>query len=338
MVSPAQTIRRVIDGRAQQAGSLIGWDGLTVTTAAPIAALLATVIYVVLRRSPRVPAPRLAAGAGTLLLAVAVAQTAYTVNRFQGEQQGASPEFLAGRDRIDDVLDGHRAAGFIGMIYDQRSTPATWWELLFFNESVDRAYVINGAPMYSTPVPGVAILPDGKMPIGAPQDGQRRYIVMSASDARFGFQGAHVEHQLEGVTVRSVALPWRAAWFLEPAQTQIDALGANQAPGGGPASSGEGTIPVGRATVLRIYGDGRSRDRTATLSFTTNVGAPRGYRLRVGDRRPVDVNLGEIKKFRTRVKVPARGSDTIHLAVTDQFPGETPDPAAGLRLVGVELD
>jgi hypothetical protein len=310
MPSPARTTHAVFDGRVQQLGSPLGFADLPAPDAFAAACVVFALALAVVRARRRWTraVPALVAA---FLLVAGLAQTAYTLNRFDGTQSDPSPEltaFLDGRSWVDARL-GHApggATGLVGIVFDDGDAArAVWWETMTFNSSVDRFYFREGDREFSQGsfARTFTIAGDGRL------EGveSRPHAVVAAGEPRFGLRGAREVAAWNGLVLLAVDEPLRAAWAFDDLDEQ-------------------GTLVDGDLQRLAVFGDGRERTRRVDVTVAAPA-APAPVRVRVGEGRPVTVAPGESVVASGRVRVPAAG----RAAVVVQVRGE------GARVTAVGL-
>lgn len=195
--SPDLAWHIVLAGQADQLRSLTGIDALTLGELLRWGTVLAGVLLALALRRRR-PRPLLAA-VTALVVAYGIAETAYVLKTVTGGPNGPramSGGTLAGRDWIDRAAPGAHVALMpipitgapIGLGAIPFFSQTLWFDQEFWNRTVDQADAWPGADPYTPfPKPVMRIDPATGRPLVADQ---RRFVVQSASDLRFGLHGA----------------------------------------------------------------------------------------------------------------------------------------------------
>jgi hypothetical protein len=298
----------------QQIGDLVGIDSFRAGTGLAIAVAIAVLVLVVLRRRGWRPAQQLAV-VGGLLLALTVAQSAYTLDRFRDTQQGVSQAFLDQRDWVDDRVGDGDVLALHGKVFD--STTGIWWETLTFNQSVRSIATREGDDPYLQTFLGTFTIDGGGTIRGLPD---REYLLTSASEMRFALRDAQPLAEQNAVRLYRARQPYRVAWQLE-------------------ASDSEGHVMAGTTARLRVYGDGRPRRETLTVKASLAPYARKEYALRVKSGARSARRSASFERpvtLRVPVTVPASGSASITLDIAGPRP-EDQNPADGMRVTTVDL-
>ncbi len=324
LVSPDAAFHDVLFGRLPQLEERLGLRGFPPPRVLAFVALLALVAMVLARRRGRGRAAALVAVAG--ITAWCAVETGYGLKRIADTQRGASAAFLDTRSWIDGTLPaGATAPMLISSFGDPGSAPGAWWDVHFWNKKVDRVLQLPGRPIYEQPFPEfVTAVPDGSF-VGAGQSAgalpgsgpgvDSPWLVRSVIDRRFGFAGASVLGERNGVQVLRLAQPVRLDWqLLAPEDT--------------------GALPAGSAAELRVFGPARRRRLAVVLSALPGgaggdvrlSGSGFATRRRVRPDHPVTVRFG--------VPVPSGAYAAIQIAATGRAAAQG-KPPAGVQVTGV---
>jgi len=308
-IAPGEIFRPVLIGRSDQIAGLVGIDnGITVVI--PVAVLLAVGAIIVARRRG-VATPVLAAVVAAVLMLYGTVATGYSLDAVRDGQSGASEEFIAMRDWVDETVpDGEKVNGFVGLTFDPGTTVANWWETRHFNRSVDRIYLTEEQFHYHQPFYGfVRVRDDGRVE----GMGGRRFMLVAENEARLVWRGARVVRTHAGLALLEVPFPYQLVSWL-------------------PGVDAEGRLPADGQRELHVFGDGRPGRRIVTMTFGAaltqpgrgQVTAQSGSVRRTGTfgRDPVEISVP--------VELPARGSARIALR-SREMPG-----AARILAVRVE--
>jgi hypothetical protein len=215
LVSPDQTFHTVLIGRTWQIGRALGMQQTTVPHLVGAIAVVVAVALVVARRSRWARGATIAALAGVAVFCAV--ETGYSLRKIADTQKGVSPEFISGRDWIDQVMPaGQRAQVILSDFGDPPSAYAVWWDVSFWNSSVNRSVALPTTPDLQQPFPEhIAIAPDGAFYAyrnGGPGLGAGPWFVRATSDRSFGFREAQVVAERFGVELVRTPTPPRAAW------------------------------------------------------------------------------------------------------------------------------
>jgi len=318
--SPDTAWHIVLYGRVSQLEQLTGIGPLSLGLILRWATVLVGILLALaLRRLP----PRVTlAGVTALVLAYGIAETAYVLNGVTGGPNGersVSSGTLAGRDWIDRAVPGERVALMpipitgapLGLGAIAYFSQTLWFDQEFWNKAVDQAYAWQGADPY-TPFPKPVMHVDpgtGRLVV----DDQRRFVVQSVSDLRFGLRGARERARTADVRLLDVPRPYRVDW----ATSGVDPLG-------GPATSAR----------IRLYGGVAAQLRRVSVEMVPDLGATgaQRYVLRSAQARTRGtLRIGDVLDTATSVCVPAGG----HADVTLRWPRATAPPPVKLRTIRV---
>jgi hypothetical protein len=326
--SPDTAFHVVLSGRTQWLGQLLGLGDLrfvdVLRWGTPVLALaLAAVLY----RAPR----RLALYAVSApLLVFGVAETVYVLNTITRGPNGARPVTggaLEGRDWIDRAVPGARAALMPVPIarapvpLDQAGyfSQQLWWDTEFWNKAADQVYASEGLESYSAwPKPVMRVDERrGRLIV----DDQRRYVVASASELRFGLRGARTVANTDVLRLLDVPRPYALDW-------STAGLGV------------EGAV-FGPFQVL-LYGDrSAARRRLAVeVAATPALERPQAVVLRGGGKvRRVTVAPGTGAVAALTVCVPAGGRVPVSVSLpgAPRAPGDGPPPALPLHVAAITV-
>jgi hypothetical protein len=174
---------------------------------------------------------------------------------------------------------------------DWYPSAVAWWDVEFWNASVDRAYRIDGTITYTPepfPSPNVRVDPDTGAIAGF---GGADHVVRSALDARLGVFGA-VVGSAPGLELVELTMPARAQWMtrgLDP----------------------DGWTRRDRRAVLRVY------PPAGTTALRVSVTAPPVEESRSVQVGPVTISLvaNETRDITFDVCVPDAGNVEVPIDV-----------------------
>jgi len=265
LVSPDQTFHTVLAGRSQQIGKALGFPQASFPHLMAIGAAILVALLVVARRT------RWARAAGVAVLAAitlfCLAETTYSLRKIADTQKGVSQEFIDGRRWIDTTIPaGQRAQVIASTLGDPGAAYGVWWDVSFWNRSVDETLVLPTTPDLQQPFPQQFVIGgDGLLvPYGGGQlSAPGPYFVRAANDRSFAFRGAQVVAERFGIQLVKTSVPPVADWELV---STLDDTG-RIAQGGLPAllyafprTAGEREIPV-RMTLGTWPAEGRGVQR-----------------------------------------------------------------------------
>jgi hypothetical protein len=288
----------VIDGYLRdQLGGLSGARVFLIVLTLVAAALVVEAAVLLGRRS--------AALLAVLALLVATAQTAYAwerlfrINGTAGRPLTADPSAdLAWVDRRVG-RDAHvTAVPFAVVNGDYWSSAAYWWDLEFWNASVDRSAGVPGTFEWTpSTFPKLALRFDrlGHASVSPPGD-----VVQAVNDARFHIAGSVVTNN-RGVFLVKPDQPWRADWTTTGLYD-------------------DGWTKPGVTARIRVYAY-PGQDRRVTRAVTVSVFAPPGISARpftVGGSH--GVVGGDEVSVDASACVPPDGSADIPLRVAGASP------------------
>jgi hypothetical protein len=238
-------------------------------------------------------------------------ETAYTLNSVRATQAGVSPDFVAGRNWVDQIVGRHATVtALLGPTGDPRTSTVEWWDTSFINESLTRVYAQDGQIYDQGFARAFTVDPvTGTAPGLPPQD----LAIVAAGDRRVRWRGQRVIAAHGGLQL--VRLPARptAVWTASVAD-----------PGG--------VTPPSQRTMIRVYGDGAAGRRLIKVSATVVPGATAAARFTVSNagavRRAIAPADGRARTIGVRVLVPARGFAELDLGAT----GSTPVALNDVRL------
>jgi hypothetical protein len=161
------------------------------------------------------PRPPVVLGVSVVLFAFCASVTGYAFERLLSSRTAAGVP-VTGQSRIRDWVDRVEKGGTVGLIAypiarDWGPSAIAWWDVEFWDQTVDRAYVAANGRFTYTPFPAPEIkvdLTDGRIDLGS--DGPR-YLVVAPNDSRFGVAGDQVATNV-GLTLLLAERPYRARW------------------------------------------------------------------------------------------------------------------------------
>jgi len=272
--SPASLGWVPLDFRVGQLGSLVGLDDLSNASGLALGMAAAAAILVVLLRSSR---RRLAlAGLTGGLVVWCVALTHYSGPRLQSEHDALAAQALGtvpaqdDRDWIDSALSPDATAALVPSAINSRfgnpippgtvTEQGVWWEAEFWNKSVRRSYLYDGAEEPYTSFLKEDMRLDGRSGRLRVTGGESPHLLVANSNVRLGVDGEVVKRGAD-LSLYRPRRPYRAAW-----------ASRGVADGGGLDRRGA------RLTVYGHHASGRSSS-TVTLSLAGETGG-RPVRLR----------------------------------------------------------
>jgi hypothetical protein len=321
--SPNRYSFAVIDGRLRQLEGHIGLQSLGPAVAIALGCVvLAALAWFALSRGKARLTVALFAIVMTAFLA---AQLRYVLprvvvdhNRFAGLVIGQPS---GKRDWVDDRVSGN-AAAVESTINSRAGQPVTdtfldsavWWDLEFWNKSVDRVYEYGSTNVLPlAPVQYMTLdFATGAMHVGGPTPPPN--LVLAASETRWAPESRGAPEQHGDLTLYHTPLPYRAAW----ADQGVD---------------GDGWTQEGRPMVLRLYarrGAGAERWNVRMLMRGGPDGSARPYTLTGDGLRRRGVASNPARNLRFERCVLAGG----HADVTLRVKGGT---RVGPRVLGLQL-
>jgi hypothetical protein len=293
LISPSATWHTVLNGRTQQVDRALGLQGLS--TPAAIAVVAGIVSLVVAFAQTRLARPVVTAIVGGGLLAYGTVETGYTLHSVRATQAGASPDFVAARDWVDQIVgrDGSVTA-LLGPAGDDRTSAVQWWDASFFNESIRRVYAQDNVIYDQGYARAFTVDPTTGGVHGLPA---QRLAITAVADQRVGWRGARELAVHGGLRLVRLPTPLTAQWTANAAD---------------PA----GTTPPERPTTIWMYGDGDARTREVTVAATAAPAAttPAPFSVTSGQRTYRAVApVGGPRTVRLRVHMPARGAVRVEL-------------------------
>ena len=255
LVAPGSSFRGVLYGRPRVLAAHLGINDADPT--AVIAVLLVIVLAVIVIATRRLSLALVGAAVGVAVLAYGMAETNYTLNKVAPAQ--ISHSFVSARGWADRALPpGQHMNAFIGVTSDQAASVGIWWDGVFYNRRVKRVYEMVNEPSYDQPAPlTVDMDPRTGVMSGLPGG----YLLVPNAPVRVGLRDLH-PIATNGVIslVRAPARP-RAAFSFD-------------------AFNGSGAMNTGTRVPLRVFGDGRARKRSVTVTVVARGG---DVRLAVSD-------------------------------------------------------
>jgi hypothetical protein len=217
LVSPEQTFHTVLAGRSGQIGKALGLPQASFPHLMAVGGVIVVLLLAVLRRGRAGRAFGVAVLAAVTLFCVA--ETVYSMQKIADTQAGVSQDFIDGRRWIDAALPSDaQAQVFASTLGDPGSAYGVWWDISFWNRTVDRTLYLPTTPDLQQPFPQpFAILPDGQFigingGIGV---GDGPYFVKAVSDRSFGLRDAQVVAERFGIQLlQTPPGPPRADWQL----------------------------------------------------------------------------------------------------------------------------
>jgi hypothetical protein len=216
LVSPEQTFHTVLAGRSGQIGKALGLPQASFPHLMAVGGVIVVVLLALLRRGRAGRAFGVAVLAAVTLFCVA--ETVYSMQKIADTQAGVSQDFIDGRRWIDAALPpGAEAQVFASTLGDPGSAYGVWWDISFWNRTVDHTLYLPTTPDLQQPFPQpFAILPDGRFigVNGGVGVGDGPYFVKAVNDRSFAFRDAQVVTERFGVQLLQTTSPPRADWQL----------------------------------------------------------------------------------------------------------------------------
>jgi hypothetical protein len=237
---------------------------------------------------------------------------------------------VTGQQRVRDWVDRNSSGSVAVLAYpllrDWGQSAVVWWEVEFWNNSVDRAFVVPGGTFTYTPFPSRTLAIDFGTGHFTGITDAPQYVLASPSDSRFALAGEQAAAN-SGLTLVLAERPYRALW----ATRGLDV---------------DGWTRPGRPGTVRVYADPRQPSRRIRVSVVLDsppeATAPVHYHLGETDG---SIAPGMRSVAVTEACVPAGGYADLALvagrAATIAGPPLGPEPGSprvvGPVLSGVEL-
>jgi hypothetical protein len=322
--SPGETAYLVFAWWPRRIASAVGVDGAGHLWALYAAAGGAAIAAIALSR---LADARAALVAGVAVLVFGAALTHYAFGKMLAYQSGPPPpQTVADQDWIDESVPADASVGllpshFVDWFYSAR----VWWDVEFWNRTVDRVYSVAAADTYTAlPRQSLAFDPDSGV---VRASDETDFVVMTSEAAAFRPRGELVasspEPVLEGQDVHldlwRVERPMRAAWTI----TNIDEVHYFRA---------------GRPARVRVFG-GTAPEGVilqAGIQFAQDTPARRRWFVRSGglERRGSIGALG-VRTIETELCLPPDGFRDVQLGVGG--PPRADIAQDSLRLVSMKL-
>jgi hypothetical protein len=222
------------------------------------------VICVALAWLPRGPA---LAGVALVVFAFGASTAGYAFDRLLTSKT-VSGLPVTGQPRVRDWIDRATSGTSVGVIAypisrDWGPSAVVWWDVEFWNDAVDRAYVVPGGTFTYTPFPFTMLRLRSATGRFVHTGHAPPFVLRSAGDTRFGLAGAQTATN-QGVVLQQVERPYRALW----ATTGLDP---------------DGWTRPGRPVTVRVYDDPARATRrvhvTLTLDSPPEATAPASVRF-----------------------------------------------------------
>lgn len=250
LVSPTMAFHDVLSAR----GSEVGLSGPHLAAVVGVAAAVGALL---------VPRRVGAAGVAALLLAFGVTETIYTFEKLAATQASAGKTFLDNRNAIDRMLPANaRVAAVLAPVGDLAGSVANWWDVTFWNKSVDTVYTPGGETYDLGSALGMPVDPQtGRIPALD----KWPFVVRIGSDTRFGLHASQTVGSAGAFEVVKADRPYRVDWFFH-----------------GPDPNSATVAPATSASV-RVYGSPGRR----TVQLVLGAPAPGPVTIAIGRRRVV---------------------------------------------------
>lgn len=302
---------------AAPAGSFHAWlastaDGVGLSTKAFVAVsslILAAVLAAAHLRAPaRVALAVVAVAVGSF----GAIEAAYVFDRI-GLPVTTRAQTIEGvrRDWIDARLPGGSS---VGLVPNQELAPEYWWDAELWNETVDRALSLDGAPTF-TPFPVTRLSLD-RATGDVRGDEPTSLLVLAANEVRLGLAGTRRLERVGPLALVRVARPYRALWATQGATP-------------------DGWALPGRPVEIRLFAGDRPsrRDVVVTLSALGESSRAQRFTLTSGATvRRGRLREGAFSRVRFSACPPRHGFAAATLVVRGA--AHLPDG----RVVGLHLD
>jgi len=225
------------------------------------------------------------------------------------------------RDWVDRATASDAAVVAAPISRDWAYSAVGWWEVEFWNQAVDQAFVASDGLFTYTPFPSRTLRLDFASGRFQGTDSAPQYVIVSQSDSRFGLAGSQAAANL-GLKVIAVERPYRALW----ATRGLDP---------------DGWTRPGRPATVRVYAQpGKPSERVRiAITLTAPPEAKGEVRYRLGDATGAVAPGAGVPADR-ELCVPAGGHADLTLTAdrSATIAGPPIAPAPGpLRGVGVAL-
>jgi hypothetical protein len=324
--SPNRYFFAVLDGRLRQVESWFGLHdpgpGLAIAAACVVLAALAMVL---IRRGL---ARAALVGFGIAIGALLTAQLVYALPRVVEDHNGLARTGvgvrpLASRDWVDEQVPQRNTGAVVGPINERAGQPladplanlADWWDLAFWNESINRIYRLDDYSVDALVVGPVAQL-SLDYATGAVSENSGhppRQLVLATGEVRFApeHEGSPVRHG--DTTLYRTPLPYRAAWATQGVDD-------------------DGSTRLGRPAVVRVFAPRGEQTALTRVSIRVShvPGEGRSHRFTVTSH-----GVTKLRRFRAirteRLDVCVRAGG--HAEVTLRPQGGT---VSGLRILQID--
>ena len=329
--SPTVNFHGVLDGRAYELGRLLGFADLSAKWAFVLVCVPILGGCALLIRSGR---GRLAlAVLGSVLLLYQAAETRYVLQKAVAQ---GSPGMDRQRDWVDAAMPSGASAAMVPSPANIRSgvpyfDPARvrfgWWDVEFWNKSVDQMYAFGEFDIYSFNLPYRELKLDRATGELRGWDGSTGMILGQSFTAFGPHTTGPSETQHELVLYRVAPRP-RAAWAtLSPVGT-------------------DGWTSASAPTVVRVYPDADEVGHVRRLTFVISASGVEvsrlPYRISGGGadvRGTIRSGPEELVAQRQRVAVCLRSAEPVDLRLRTGAPLQLgPDREVGVRLLGIESE
>jgi hypothetical protein len=154
-------------------------------------------------------------GVAVVVFAFCGSTTGYGFQRLLSSNTAAGLP-VTGKDRVRDWVDraahGHAVAVVAYPIAREWGYSAiAWWDAEFWNKTVTRAFVTPDGHWTYTPFPATNLRIDRATGQVAGTAHAPKFVVVGASDSRFGLVGDQVAQNV-ALTLLKVTRPWRVGW------------------------------------------------------------------------------------------------------------------------------
>jgi hypothetical protein len=325
--SPNRYAFNVLDGRLRLAASWLGLHsapGLGPTIAV-VCLLIAALAVVLLRKGLARPA---LAGFGVVIGAFLAAQLVYALPKVVDDHNGLARtamgiRTLDSRDWVDEQVP-RRSTGLVaGPVNERGDQPladplvnlAEWWDVSFWNKSVDRVYQFDGYNLDQLVIGPTAplTLDFGSGALASGIGNPPPQLLLATGDVRFAPEYTGTPVRNGDLTLYRTPLPYRAAWATQ-------------------GIADDGSTRLGRSVVVRVFArQGAPTTRTRVVMAVHRVpGEGRSHRYTVTTDGVTRLRkMGSSKTDVSEVCVPAGGNADVTLRPQ----GGT---ASGVRIIRIQ--
>jgi hypothetical protein len=256
--SPPMLLNELLN---DQSGSLS-----TGTYVALLGLLVGLVVVLALLFAPRVPLAVVtfaALGVFSLLTLRSEVNRVLDGTALSGRPLAGDPGLVL--EWVDTVVPDDESAGLVPFPVSTAwdTTVIRWWDVEFWNRSVDRAFLATDGNFSYTPYPHEALDVDWQTGEIPGTDDAPRFVITAPFDPRLGLDGrTHADNV--GLVVRDVERPYRARWATRGLQT-------------------DGWTTPGRPATIRVFNHGDD-DEAVQLLVAVRAAPTAGATYRLATR------------------------------------------------------